>query len=149
MNHFEQLVKTVLSHTPGAHTFKEALRQWQKIAFYIANPKEEEENPTECACGYSPLKYVTTVENVDNGIRLVIGSKCIRFFELYGWVDPDKPQRDYEYRPPPDLILPNPRKRRRRRVPEDVQHKSLLCKEIAARRRPRKRKRLRRKKDDG
>ena len=56
--------------------WKDAVSEWDIVVY-----EEDEKCASSCICGHSPIKYLYTIKNRDNGnIIFPIGSECIKKF---------------------------------------------------------------------
>lgn len=71
------LINTVLEHSNCSDDWEIAVMEWR-----IVDVEEDEDCESVCICGKEDIRYLYTIENIENGNTLFpIGSQCIKKFE--------------------------------------------------------------------
>ncbi|MFT8757346.1 hypothetical protein [Leuconostoc pseudomesenteroides] len=73
----ENLIKTVIDSSDANH-WDSAVHEWRVI-----DEEEDTTMSTSCICGHEGIRYLYTIQNINNNNRLFpIGSECIKKFQI-------------------------------------------------------------------
>jgi len=69
-----KLRNVILEHSKS-QDFSTASREWEPVWY-----DEDVECESECICGKQHIKELNAIRNKNNGVELIVGSECIKYF---------------------------------------------------------------------